>query len=64
MEKEDGNDDDGRRGWAKQGAKGHGYGCDGSINNEKTAEAETAKGLDDECLHAQVAGEEREQVQA
>ena len=65
MEEEDGEDEDGRRGWAEQWRRGPWRAAVmTSVDDEDAAEAEAAQDLDDEGLHAEIAGEEREQIEA
>jgi hypothetical protein len=64
VEEEDGEDEDDWRGGAERRAKGHGGGRNDSVHDQNAAEAKAAKDLDDDYLHTQVSGEEREQVEA
>ena len=64
VEEENGDDQDGCGGRAKQRAKRHGYGGNDSVHDENAAEAKAAKSLDDKRLHTQVSGEQRQQVEA
>ena len=64
VEKEDGEDEGGRGGGAERGAEDHREGGEDAVDDEDATEAEAAQDLDDEGLHAEVAAEEREQIEA
>ena len=64
MDEKDGEDHDDGRAGAEGGAEGHRCGGDDPVDDEEAAEAVAAQDLDDEGLHAEVAGKECEQVEA
>src|SRR6202043_1958071 len=63
VKEEDGDDEENGRSGTERRAEGHRCSGDGSVDDENAAEAEAAKDLDDEGLHAQVSAKEREQVE-
>ena len=53
-----------RRGRAQQRAKSHRQGGNDSIHDQNAAEAKPAQRLNDERLHAEIAGKQRQQIKS
>src|SRR5580698_6789606 len=64
MAEKDDQDERDRCGRAERSAKSNGDRSDDSVDYEDFAETESAEYLDDEGLHAEVASEERKQIES